>query len=627
MIPVATAIAFGRNRGGPAAFRQNFRQIRLNPDPAPGGGPALTEEQQDAHDTILTALTRNLDDQGKLIRDGDKAPEVVVVVLAGAAGTGKTTLMRTLLASLRKRAIPTMLMAPTGKAASRLRQVTQEDTTTIHGAFFRGADIVGICTSCGRPSEALGILPAVAVQRGVRSVRCEHCGTGYRVPEGLVGIERKLSFREGDEDKPDVAVAIVDESSMISKKLYQDVMGRVPSGWRILFVGDKEQLQPVVKKGEPQGWGVNFEQPDVTLTKVLRQAAGNPIIQLATLIRQGEMGSSYWAIDPEIVTPDPRLRVYRSPTWEPAVRDYVGHRLARLPDGQWDLQKHDVTMLTFTNAARRKLNGLIRNQFILGDGRSIADYARRDGTAFTRGDRLLITFNNHSQGLMNGEVYPVVRADYIDERAREWGLLRLRLRMYDGTEKTLFTRNQAVGMSADMYDICLEENRNRYDELNYYIASMRKNTEKGKPDYLRGLDPAELWTLGRCVQPWKMIQCDYGDCISIVKSQGSQWRNVIIVWDSTTQWLMNKKHEEGDEYGRRLAYTALTRASETAHVYLVNQKKPFDPIEDLEDNIRENRTPMPPWMYEKTFAATKTGDPIRPEDHPMTAAKALMRRV
>ena len=624
MIPVPTAIAYGRNRGGLPAFRRNFRPIRLNPN---GGGPALTPEQQEAHDTILASLTQQLDAQGKLVREEGKPPQTIVVVMAGAAGTGKTTLMRTLMKSLRDRTIPTMLMAPTGKAASRLKQVTQEDTSTIHGAFFKGADVVGVCTACGRASEALGILPAVAAQRRIPAVRCEHCGASYRVPDGLVGIERKLKFREGDEDRPEVAVAIVDESSMISKKLYEDMMARVPSGWRILFLGDKEQLQPVVKRGEPEGWGVNFEKPDVTLTKVLRQAAGNPIIQLATLIRLGEMGSSFWALDPDLVTPDPRLRVSRSPTWQPAVNNYIEHRLARKQDGEWDLDKHDVVMLTFMNSVRRKLNGLIRNSFRVGGekAKSIAQIAEEAGTAFTRGDRLLITFNNHAQGLMNGEVYPVMRADYIDERAREWGLLRLKLRMYDGTEKIVFTRDQAVGMSPDMYDIVLEENRNRYNELNYYVASILKAAPKERTDFLRSIDPEQLWILGRCVHPWKMIQCDYGDCISIVKSQGSQWKHVIIVWDDTTQWIMDKKYGEGDEYGRRLAYTALTRASETAHIYMVAQRKPFDPIEDMEEKIRQNRIQMPHWMYEKPYLTDRNGNYL-PDDEPMHVARELLRR-
>ena len=619
MIPVVTATAYGQNRGGPQAFQRDFRRIRFNPD---GPGPALTPEQQAAHDHMLALLAKAIDDQGQIVK-AEAPANVIVVVLAGAAGTGKTTLMRNLMASLKAKKLPTFLMAPTGKAASRLKQVTGEETRTIHGTFFSGAETVGVCPSCGGLSSSLAILPAIAIRRGMSSVRCEKCGASFPVPDGLVGIERVLQFKKGEE-MPDVAVAIVDESSMISKKLYEDMMARVPTNWRILFVGDKEQLQPVVKRGEPEGWGVGFDKPDVTLTKVLRQAAGNPIIQLATLIRTGETGTSYFALDPELIAPDPRLVVRSVPTWEPAVRDYISHRLARLPDRSWDTDKQDVVMLTFMNAARRLLNTMIREQLILPQtGKSVAETAREKQTAFTTADRLLITFNNHAQRLMNGEVYSVLSADYIDERAYEWGLLRLTLRMYDGTSKTVFTRDQAVGMSPDVYDIAFYENRQRYNDVSYAAGAIIR--DKDNKDPLAGVPPDALWREARCVQPWRLIQCDYGDCISIVKSQGSQWKNVVIVWDSTTQWLMEKKAKEGDEYGRRLAYTALTRASETAHIYLVNQKKPFDPVEDFEDKFRSNRVKPPDWLYEPTVKLDRQGLAPAGEDA-MSAARRVLKK-
>jgi hypothetical protein len=214
-------------------------------------------------------------------------------------------------------------------------------------------------------------------------------------------------------------------------------------------------------------------------------------------------------------------------------------------------------------------------------------------------------------------------ADYIDERAYEWGLLRLNLRMYDGTSKTVFTRDQAVGMSPDVYDIAFYENRQRYNDVSYAAGAIIR--DKDNKDPLAGVPPDALWREARCVQPWRLIQCDYGDCISIVKSQGSQWKNVVIVWDSTTQWLMEKKAKEGDEYGRRLAYTALTRASETAHIYLVNQKKPFDPVEDFEDKFRSNRVKPPDWLYEPTVKLDRQGLAPAGEDA-MSAARRVLKK-
>lgn len=619
MIPVPAALAFGRNRGGSEAFRQSFRQVRLNPA---AGGPDLTEEQQEAHDKMLGLLAQSLDEQGVLIKGSDAPSNVIVVVLAGAAGTGKTTLMRTLMASLRKRGVATYLMAPTGKAASRLKQVTGEETRTIHGSFFKGANTVGVCPKCGESSDNLGILTAAAVRKGLSTLRCEHCGGTFRVPDDIVGIEKKLKFNQGDQ-MPEVAVAIVDESSMISKKLYREMMDRVPTQWRILFVGDKEQLQPVVMGPEPKGWGVNFDKPDVTLNKVLRQAAGNPIIQLATIIRLGENGTSYWAYDPDKVTADARLRTFRVGAWEPAVQDYVKHRLARTAEGTWDTAKQDVVMLTFINSTRRMLNKMIREQLILPkSGLSIAQTAWNAGMSFTAGDRLLITFNNHALGLMNGEVYSVVAADYIDGEARKWGLLRLTIRLYNGTTRAIYTRDQAVGLSPQLYELGLEENRNRYNDVTYALASMLPKDVKPQ-SIMASVSPEALWAAARCVTPWSFVQCDYGDCISIVKSQGSQWKNVIIVWDESTQKIMEKKDSEGDEFGRRLAYTALTRASDTVHVYMVALRAPFDKMKEFELKLDANKAVLPAWMDLKPYKTGPDGEAIGEDDSIRAARRVL----
>ena len=619
MIPVPTAVAFGRNRGGPTAFKVNFAQLRLNPAAA---GPDLTEEQQEAHDKVLGLLAQSLDEHGVLVKGAEAPSNVIVVVLAGAAGTGKTTLMRTLIGSLRKRGIATYLMAPTGKAASRLKQVTGEETRTIHGSFFKGANTVGVCPKCGELSDNLGIMTAAAVRKGVPTLRCEHCGGTFRVPEDIVGIEKKLKFNQGDQ-MPEIAVAIVDESSMISKKLYTEMMDRVPTQWRILFVGDKEQLQPVVMGPDPKGWGVNFDKPDVTLSKVLRQAAGNPIIQLATIIRLGENGTSYWAYDPDRVTADARLRTYRVGGWEPAVQDYVKHRLAKTAEGTWDTAKQDVVMLTFINSTRRMLNKMIREQLIMPkSGLSIAETAWKAGMSFTAGDRLLITYNNHALGLMNGEVYSVGAADYIDQEARKWGLLRLTIRLYDGTTKVIFTRDQAVGLSPQLSALGLEGNRNRYDDVTYALASLLPKAVKPQ-QIMNSVSPEELWTAALCLAPWRFVQCDYGDCISIVKSQGSQWKNVIIVWDESTQRIMEKKDSEGDEFGRRLAYTALTRASDTAHIYMVAIRAPFDTMKDYEQKLDANKATLPAWMDLKPYPTNAGGEAVG-EDDSMRAARRVL---
>jgi len=71
---------------------------------------------------------------------------------------------------------------------------------------------------------------------------------------------------------------VLDEASMVTRQMLDDLEH---FGVPILAVGDHGQLPPV---GETAHL---MEDPDFTLTKIHRQAKGNPIIRLATIIRNG----------------------------------------------------------------------------------------------------------------------------------------------------------------------------------------------------------------------------------------------------------------------------------------------------------------------------------------------------
>jgi ATP-dependent exoDNAse (exonuclease V) alpha subunit len=59
------------------------------------------------------------------------------------------------------------------------------------------------------------------------------------------------------------------------------------------------------------------------------------------------------------------------------------------------------------------------------------------------------------------------------------------------------------------------------------------------------------------VIPW--VHVDYGWCLTIHKSQGSEWRHVGLLLDQGfAAWCRRDR-----ETGRRLAYTGITRARET----------------------------------------------------------------
>ena len=75
------------------------------------------------------------------------------------------------------------------------------------------------------------------------------------------------------------SLLIVDECSMVDEHIGKDLLS---FGVPILVLGDPAQLPP------PNGSGFFTEhEPDIMLTEIHRQASDNPIIHLATLVREG----------------------------------------------------------------------------------------------------------------------------------------------------------------------------------------------------------------------------------------------------------------------------------------------------------------------------------------------------
>lgn len=92
----------------------------------------------------------------------------------------------------------------------------------------------------------------------------------------------------GDPELEDCRILFIDEASMVDDDLFEILMRSVHPHCRIIAIGDKEQLQPV--NHEPGHLSPFFSDDrflQVEMETILRQAADNPIIQVATSIRQG----------------------------------------------------------------------------------------------------------------------------------------------------------------------------------------------------------------------------------------------------------------------------------------------------------------------------------------------------
>ena len=175
-------------------------------------------------------------------------------ILRGYAGTGKTSLVKTLVRTLPSIGMRYVLMAPTGRAAKVLNNYTGQNASTIHRKIYQTKTFA----------------------------------------DGSIRIARA-------ENKYKNTLFIVDEASMIGEQkefggssLLDDLLGYVFSGdnCRLLLIGDTAQLPPVESHESPaldcEYLKSEFPITAATyeLTEVKRQALESGILYNATDIRQ-----------------------------------------------------------------------------------------------------------------------------------------------------------------------------------------------------------------------------------------------------------------------------------------------------------------------------------------------------
>lgn len=157
-------------------------------------------------------------------------------IVTGGAGTGKTTVIKTLLRCYRKVSNSILLIAPTGKASRRLAQKADKGASTIH-----------------------------------RALR----------------IDPEAEFVFYNEEEPlDYSLIVIDESSMINMELMYDLLQAVKPTSKIIFVGDDNQLEPV-GYGSPFADFLNF-LPKFQLQTNYRQAEDTDILQQANNVLQNK---------------------------------------------------------------------------------------------------------------------------------------------------------------------------------------------------------------------------------------------------------------------------------------------------------------------------------------------------
>ena len=165
-----------------------------------------------------------------------------VCVITGGPGTGKTTIIKTIIEMYKQEEKKIVLCAPTGRAAKRMSEATGEEAKTLHRLL-----------EIGKTSS-----------------------------DELQNIDPNVEVAPLDAD-----VIIVDEVSMVDIFLMNYLLQAIYKGTKLVLVGDSNQL-PSVGPGNVLKDIIQSERlTTITLNKIFRQAAKSKIILNSHKVNEG----------------------------------------------------------------------------------------------------------------------------------------------------------------------------------------------------------------------------------------------------------------------------------------------------------------------------------------------------
>ena len=272
-----------------------------------------------------------------------------VLVITGGPGTGKTTLIRAVVELLGRQDQLIVLGAPTGRAAKRLAEATGLEAKTLH--------------------RLLEFDP------------------------------RGMTFQRHAERPLEADVVIVDETSMLDCALAWHLLEAIPTGCRLIMVGDVDQL-PSVGPGRVLADMIESRLvPIIRLEEVFRQAARSLIVANAHRIRQGRMPR--WETDRSV-------DFYYIERHHPeeileTVEHLVGVRIPR----RFGLDpRRDIQLLAPMRRGQIGVEQLnLRLQQLLAAESPLVEIA---GSRFRQGDRVMQIRNNYDLEVFNGDVGHIV---------------------------------------------------------------------------------------------------------------------------------------------------------------------------------------------------------------------------
>jgi len=419
-------------------------------------------------------------------------------LLKGYAGTGKTTMVSSLVQILPALKHSFMLLAPTGRAAKVLANYSGKKAFTIHKKIYR---------------------------------------ISTKKDGGILLLLQKNYHKN--------AIFIVDEASMIpddskqgnstlfsNNNLLDDLINYVYSGekCKLIFIGDTAQLPPVGISLSPaldreylkSNYSFSFYEHE--LKQVVRQSLDSGILLNATKIRMkiAEQNNTFPFFN--LKNKSDVIKILGSDLEESLLDNYSFGN------------EEDTIIVCRSNKRANIFNQEIRKRILFREGE------------ISSGDYLMVVKNNYfwlspdsSAGFIaNGDIVEILKIkDIYDLYGFRFADVSIRLIDYP-EEKEIDVKIMLSTIMAETPSLSYKENGKFFDEVlkDYLdIPQRRARVEKVKNN-----------------PHFNALQVKFAYALTCHKSQGGQWKNVFVDQGYITDEMINTEF-------MRWLYTALTRAT------------------------------------------------------------------
>lgn len=432
-------------------------------------------------------------------------------ILRGYAGTGKTTLMGSLVKVFKSLGLPIVLLAPTGRAAKVLSFHAGQMAYTIHKVIYRQETYNGENTRF-----SLGF---------------------NKLRNALFVVDEASMLQMGGMGETSVF-----GSGMVMDDLVKFVYGG--EGCRLMLIGDDAQLPPVGETESPAlngrvvgAYGLRIFE--TTLTDVVRQDAASGVLSNATLIRR---------MIQTVTQQAPVITGSRNGE----VQFVDGNDLVEALNAAYnDYGVDETIVITRSNKRANLYNEGIR-RMIFDREEPICRY-----------DHIMVVKNNYfwteqlAKTLPKGETLPfdfiangdtarVVRIGNFHE-AHGFHFADAVLEFPDYDDYTIECRVMTETLFSESPSLTAEESHRLYESVLSDYADIPNKKERMK----------QL----REDRYFNALQIKHAYAVTCHKAQGGQWSQVFVDQGYITPEMLDVSY-------LRWLYTAFTRT--TQHVYLVN---------------------------------------------------------